>query len=159
MATHSSVLAWRIPGTGKPGGLTSMGSHRVRHDWSDLAATENMDSWEITCEKKLGSNLVDFGGKSIPGVGEEHVQVLEQKSVFMWLHMGERRKVQEERLEKYPGTRTEWVDSHGSLYQFQLLLWVIYKLSLSLQHRRKGAHMWWGCADMQIFSYTAERNC
>ena len=38
MATHSSVLAWRIPGTEEPGGLLSMGSHRVRHDWSDLAA-------------------------------------------------------------------------------------------------------------------------
>ena len=38
MATHSSVLAWRIPGTGKPAGLPSMGSHRVGHDWSDLAA-------------------------------------------------------------------------------------------------------------------------
>ena len=38
MATHSSVLAWRLPGTGKPGGLPSMGSHRVGHDWSDLAA-------------------------------------------------------------------------------------------------------------------------
>ena len=38
MATHSSVLAWRIPGTGKPGGLPSMGSHRVGHKWSDLAA-------------------------------------------------------------------------------------------------------------------------
>ena len=37
MATHSSVLAWRIPGRGKPGGLPSMGSHRVGHDWSDLA--------------------------------------------------------------------------------------------------------------------------
>ena len=37
MATHSSVLAWRIPRTGEPGGLPSMGSHRVRHDWSDLA--------------------------------------------------------------------------------------------------------------------------
>ena len=36
MATHSSVLAWRIPGTGEPGGLLSMGSHRVGHDWSDL---------------------------------------------------------------------------------------------------------------------------
>ena len=32
MATHSSVLAWRIPGMGEPGGLLSMGSHRVRHD-------------------------------------------------------------------------------------------------------------------------------
>ena len=38
MATHSSVLAWRIPGTGEPGGLLSMGSHRVGHDWRDLAA-------------------------------------------------------------------------------------------------------------------------
>ena len=38
MATHSSVLAWRIPGTGEPGGLPSLGSHRVGHGWSDLAA-------------------------------------------------------------------------------------------------------------------------
>ena len=38
MATHSSVLAWRIQGTGEPGGLPSMGSHRVGHDGSDLAA-------------------------------------------------------------------------------------------------------------------------
>ena len=37
-AIHSSVLAWRIPGTEEPGGLLSMGSHRVGHDWSDLAA-------------------------------------------------------------------------------------------------------------------------
>ena len=38
MATHSTVLAWRIPGTGEPGGLLSMGLHRVGHDGSDLAA-------------------------------------------------------------------------------------------------------------------------
>ena len=38
MATHSSVLAWRIPGTGEPGRLPSMGSHRVGYDRSDLAA-------------------------------------------------------------------------------------------------------------------------
>ena len=38
MATHSSVLAWRIPGMAEPGGLPSMGLHRVGHDWSDLAA-------------------------------------------------------------------------------------------------------------------------
>ena len=41
MATHSSVLAWRIPETGEPGELLSMGSHRVGHDWSDLAAAAN----------------------------------------------------------------------------------------------------------------------
>ena len=38
MATHSSVRAWRIPGMEEPGGLPSMGLHRVRHDWRDLAA-------------------------------------------------------------------------------------------------------------------------
>ena len=38
MATHSSVLTWKIPGMGEPGGLPCMGSHRVGHDWSDLAA-------------------------------------------------------------------------------------------------------------------------
>ena len=43
MATHSSVLAGRIPGKGKPGGLPSMGSHRVGHDWSDLAAAAAVD--------------------------------------------------------------------------------------------------------------------
>ena len=38
MAAHSSVIAWRLPGTGEPGGLPSTGSHRVGHDWRDLAA-------------------------------------------------------------------------------------------------------------------------
>ena len=38
LVTHSSVLAWRIPGTGEPGGLPSLGLHRVGHDWSNLAA-------------------------------------------------------------------------------------------------------------------------
>ena len=38
IATHSSILAWRIPGMGEPGGLPSMGSHRIGCDWSDLAA-------------------------------------------------------------------------------------------------------------------------
>ena len=38
MATHSSILAWGIPGTEEPGGLLSIASHRVGHDWSDLTA-------------------------------------------------------------------------------------------------------------------------
>ena len=42
MATHSSVLAWRIPTTAEPGGLPSMGSHRVRHDWSDSATQQQI---------------------------------------------------------------------------------------------------------------------
>ena len=49
MATHSNVLALRIPGTGELGGLPSMGSHRVRHDGSDLeAAAAGNDSGQNT---------------------------------------------------------------------------------------------------------------
>ena len=58
MATHSSVLAWRIPGTGEPGGLLSMGSHRVGHDWSDLASIScfELESWsEISSLPLLNS--------------------------------------------------------------------------------------------------------
>ena len=47
MATHSSVLAWRIPRTGEPGGLLSLGSHRVGHDWSDLAAAAAVLNFEV----------------------------------------------------------------------------------------------------------------
>ena len=70
MATHSSVLAWRIPGTGEPGGLSSMGSHRVGHDWSDLAAAagcgirarNNLES----CKRHLiPSKMIE---KSISGI-------------------------------------------------------------------------------------------
>ena len=58
-ATHSSVLAWRIPGTGEPGGLPSTGSHRVGHDCSDSAAAaaarEQGDARVETC---MWSNMV-----------------------------------------------------------------------------------------------------
>ena len=48
MATHSSVLAWRIPGIGEPSGLPSMGSHRVGHDWSDLAEGLTLSSFSYS---------------------------------------------------------------------------------------------------------------
>ena len=57
MATHSSVLAWRIPGTGEPGGLPSMGSHRVGYDWSDLAAL--VATWEAL--KFISNKAVKWG--------------------------------------------------------------------------------------------------
>ena len=65
MATHSSVLAWRIPGTGEPGRLPSMGSYRVRYDWSDLAAAASIYSF-IDCT---------FGvihKKSLPALTQKH---------------------------------------------------------------------------------------
>ena len=51
MATHSSILAWRIPETEEPSGLPSMGSHRVGHDWSDLAADPIIQS-EVSQKEK-----------------------------------------------------------------------------------------------------------
>ena len=54
MATHSSVLAWRITGMGEPGGLPSMWSHRVGHDWSDLAAADSiLKSRDITLSTEV----------------------------------------------------------------------------------------------------------
>ena len=57
MATLSSVLAWRIPGTGEPGGLPSMGSQRVRHDWSDLAAAAACSCKRISFNNTLNWSL------------------------------------------------------------------------------------------------------
>ena len=53
MATHSSIPAWRIPGMGEPGGLPSMGLHRVKHNWSDLAAAA-YNKILYSSENKLG---------------------------------------------------------------------------------------------------------
>ena len=47
MATHSSVFAWRIPRTGEPGGLPSLGLHRVGHDWNELAAAAAAAEWKL----------------------------------------------------------------------------------------------------------------
>ena len=60
MAPHSSVLAWRIPGTWEPSGLPSMGSHRVRHDWSDLAAAANRIVKQVraVCTSHLGQSPI-----------------------------------------------------------------------------------------------------
>ena len=66
MATHSSVLARRIPGTGEPGGLPSMGSHRVGHDWSDLAAAATHVSKIIL--KILQARLQQYVNRELPDV-------------------------------------------------------------------------------------------
>ena len=62
MATHSSVLAWRIPGTGEPGGLPSVGSHRVGHDGSDLAAAAAAAAAQL-----VGSYFPSHGSNLGPG--------------------------------------------------------------------------------------------
>ena len=73
MAAHSSVLAWRIPGMGEPGGLPSMGSHRVRHDWSDLAAAAAATAdYQFSSGAQLCPTLCDPMNRSTPGLPVRH---------------------------------------------------------------------------------------
>ena len=85
MANHSSVLAWRIPGTGEPGGLPSVGSHRVGHDRSDLAVAAAF--WLVWGKYLIvalirtsliinGASLVAQMVKNLPAMQETWVQSL-----------------------------------------------------------------------------------
>ena len=67
MAIYSNVLAWRIPGTGEPGGLLSLGSHRVGHDWSDLAVAAAEESGARTASQLLLSPILLFAWRVILG--------------------------------------------------------------------------------------------
>ena len=93
MATHSSVLAWGIPGTGEPGGLPSMGLHRVGHDWSDLAAAaarpQKRNNNIVNIDFPVGQwlkchtpNVGDLG--SIPGQGTRS-QMLQLRVHMLYL--------------------------------------------------------------------------
>ena len=68
MATHSSVLAWRIPGTGEPGGLPSMGLPRVGHDWSNLAAAAANEGYCYSISSVDSSALLEW----VSRVGKLH---------------------------------------------------------------------------------------
>ena len=104
MATHSSVLAWRIPGMGEPGGLPSMGSHRVGHDWSNLAAAatdvdnlipgsfafakSSLNLWELSVHillKPSSGNFerIIFGGLTYDLSWKNVLSVLEKNVYFV----------------------------------------------------------------------------
>ena len=84
MAPHSSTLAWRIPGMGKPGGLPSMGSHTVGHDWSDLAAAAAHRKGPIDLEKyKLDQGTIrKWTDPTVPTTPPEKVLVI--SLLFLW---------------------------------------------------------------------------
>ena len=63
MATHSSVLAWRIPGTGEPGGLPSMGSHRVGSDWGAQETEVRSLALEDPLEKEVATHSSSLAWK------------------------------------------------------------------------------------------------
>ena len=77
MATHSGVLAWRIPGTGETGGLLSMESHRVRHDWNDLeAAAVGGKNSGVGSHSLLQGNLLD------PGIGPRSPALWDDSTIW-----------------------------------------------------------------------------
>ena len=80
MATHSSVIAWGIPGMGEPGGLPSMGSHRVRHDWSD-SAEELKNTYAKTNSTITEVKNTLEGINSRIAEAEERISELEDKMV------------------------------------------------------------------------------
>ena len=79
VATHSSVLAWRVPGTGEPGGLPSMGSHRVGHDWSNLAAVVVIHKYQIIekieTNRTLHSEMWQFPYSTSPVLVPTHLLI------------------------------------------------------------------------------------
>ena len=123
MATHSSFLTWRIPGMGEPGGLPSMGSHRVRHDWSDLAAAVaaelNPSSWELTlnsnhecCSPRISGSLSKHEiGQAFPAPLSSkgtHLTYLGQWSIKKWSVSYMRRGFKSQGLSYPLGTARRW---------------------------------------------------
>ena len=88
MATHSSVLTWRIPGTGEPGKMLSMGSHRVGHDWSDLAAAA---AAAATLYKRLG---VKTQLRSFPSLTNKYSKMQTQPQTFLQEYIALRKTLQ-----------------------------------------------------------------
>ena len=126
MATHSSILAWRIPGTGEPGGLPSMGSHRVGHDWSDLAAAAaaeepgrlpSMGSQRVghNWATSLSPHLLSFpggasGGKEPPCQCRKHNETRVRS--LIWKDPLEEGMATESCLENPIDRRTWWAAVH-----------------------------------------------
>ena len=84
MATHSSVLAWKITGTGEPGGLLSMGLHRVGHDWSDLAVAALLIGSTAVKSLQLCMTLWDLMDYNPPG---SSVHGILQARILEWVAM------------------------------------------------------------------------
>ena len=140
MATHSSVLAWRIPGTGKPGGLPSMGSHRVGHDWSDLAAAAAAaylkcpSLFSLLTWQELHILKVPVKGYCLPKI---FTDLLKESFSFLSDHIYGFYLASPTTQTMDPGIRqsglnptTYWLDDYG---QVIWPLWIIYKLVITIR--------------------------
>ena len=156
MATHSSVLAWRIPGTAEPGELPSMGSHRVGHDWSNLAAVADsiFKSRDITLPTKVRLvkamvfPVVIYGCESWTVKKAEH-QRIDAFELWCWRRLlrvpwTARRSNQSILKEISPGISLEWMMLKLKLQYFGRLMQRVDSLEKTLMlggiggRRRRG---------------------
>ena len=86
MVTHSSILAWRIPWTEEPGELQSMGSQRIRHNWSDLAYMHMLMYMKDLAPCKAQKNMLShlFFPHPPPTAACETMNIQSRKGTVMW---------------------------------------------------------------------------
>ena len=131
MATHSSVLAWRIPGTGDPSGLPSLGSHRVGHDWSDLAAAAAVATFPllvaIHTSAECGPSWGETGWESSEMY---HLYRHSQHTYIKWT-------LESQSYQEYLLFQELWKPEFISLYMKHLFTY-LFKLSISWSGRNSG---------------------
>ena len=108
MATHSSVLAWRIPGTGEPGGLLSMGSHIVGPNWSDLAAAavlnniaDGVNNLKCILKYFLFEQLKLLDKMFRTSLAKNHVFISEMKIIYFILILRQYQKMFQDVFKKH----------------------------------------------------------
>ena len=120
MATHSGILAWRIPGTEEPGRLPSLGSHRVGHDWSDLAAAAAAAAWQWKHQILPTRPVVHDTGPSLLALQKISTKIQKIVKHVKYLLRGKRVQymwTDTSRLRNSPWVALSW--------QFELILWGI----------------------------------
>ena len=121
IATHSSILAWRIPETGEPDGLPSMGSHRVGHDWSDLAAAaENIIFSEIRQRKMNTVWNINNKRKNEYNKTETISQIQSPKYWYWWGEESSEGQCRSRWLKRYRLVCIKWINNQGVLYRWRM---------------------------------------
>ena len=150
MATHSNVLAWSIPGTLELGGLQSMGSHRVGHNWSELAAaaawrptrpfrtnTQNRCSFhyrELECKSRKPRNTWvtgKFGHRVQNEAGQRLIEFCQENSLVIANTLFQQDK---KRLHT-------WTSSHGQQWN-QMIIFFVAKDAKALYSQQKQDQEW-----------------
>ena len=146
MPTHSSILAWRIPGTEEPSGLLSVGSHRVGHDWSDLAAVATA----AACEYWKSFQVIPM---YLPTKSENKIWpeccVCGQR--FATYYDGQRAFLVAQMVKNLPAMQETWVQSLGwedSLEKEMATHSSILALKIPWTEELGAGYCPWGCKEL-----------